>query len=150
LQGGLPQESWSSNAEVSGEFASGDVATREFRAALIPVKYMFLNYATWPGYSIYNDEEEHTMLGDSIYYDGETEVRTSKNIVNASTPRGQLLDVMPQFQPSEETMQFAVDKTRIQNIIDRLKRIGSQYFPTTKERSVKSIKKRIKHLSERY
>jgi hypothetical protein len=153
LQGGLPQESWSSAPKIAQIVAGAtpeDTKSREFRAAVIPVKYMFLNYATWPGYSTYKNEEEHTILGASMYYDGETDVRTTGNVVNATTPRQTLLNVMPQFQPSEETMQFAVDKTRIQNIIDRLKRIGSQYFPTTKERSVKSIKKRIKHLSERY
>ncbi len=150
LQGGLPQESWSSKASISGKFASGDVATREFRAALIPVKYMFVNYATFPGYSRYNEEEEHTMLGASMYYDGETDVRTTKNIVSGFTPREQLLDVMPQFQPSAETMQFAIDKTRIQNIIDKLKKLSAGYFPTKKESSLKSIKKRLKHLSERY
>ena len=85
-----------------------------------------------------------------MYYDGETDVRTSRNVVSASVPREQLLNVMPQFQPSAETMQFAVDKTRIQNIIDKLKKLTAGYFPTKKESSIKSIKKRIKHLSERY
>ncbi len=150
LHGGLPQESWSSDPKIAQIVAGFEPDKREFRAAVIPVKYMFLNYATWPGYSIYNDEEEHTMLGASMYYDGETDVRTSGNVVSASVPREQLLNVMPQFQPSTETMQFAIDKTRIQNIIDKLKKLTAGYFPTKKESSVKSIKKRIKHLSERY
>jgi hypothetical protein len=150
LHGGLPQESWSSDMGIAEFIAGFEADKRELRAAVIPVKYMFVNYATLPGFSEYNDEEEHTILGASLYYDGETDVRTTGNVLNATIPRQTFLNVMPQFQPSEETMQFAVDKTRIQNIIDRLKRIGSQYFPTTKERSVKSIKKRIKHLLERY
>ena len=35
-------------------------------------------------------------------------------------------------------------------IIDKLKKLSAGYFPTKKESSLKSMKKRLKHLSERY